>query len=52
MMERVFLQPGEAVCDVMKLPPDSDHRQVLRMFVNTLFWGAVGVAAVAWFMLL
>ncbi len=42
----ILLAPGNFVCDLTGLPKDSDHRQILRMFVNTLFWGIVGGLAV------
>jgi hypothetical protein len=40
---RLFILPGELACDVAGLPDDSDHRMILRMFINTLTWGAVMV---------
>lgn len=43
-MMRLFLLPGDVVCDVMQVPVDSDHRQVLRSFLNMMFWGALGTA--------
>ena len=39
---RFFLLPGDVACDLAKLPKQSDHRQILRAFLNTIFWGAVG----------
>lgn len=39
-----FLWPGERVCDLVGLR-DPEDRQVLRMFANTIIWGAVVVAA-------
>jgi hypothetical protein len=41
---KLFLLPGDLICDAVGLPRESDDRQVLRSFVNTIFWGAVGVA--------
>ena len=38
---RFFLAPGELICDLTGTPRDSDHRQVLRSFINTMVWGAV-----------
>jgi hypothetical protein len=45
-MTALFLFPGEIVCGFAGLKPNSDDRQILRMFVNTLVWSAVGVASV------
>lgn len=42
---RLFMMPGDLVCDLVDLERGSDHRQVLRMFVNTIFWSAVAIAA-------
>jgi hypothetical protein len=44
----LLLLPGDLVCNLMGLPQDSDHRQILRTFLNTLFWGAVGSATMLW----
>ena len=40
---RIFLLPGDLICDWVGLAKDSDHRLILRMFLNTIVWGAVGV---------
>jgi hypothetical protein len=46
----LLLMPGSLVCDAVGLREDSDHRQILRMFLNTLVWGAASViAAVVFF---
>ena len=45
-MKALLLFPGEFVCDRAGLKRDSDDRQILGMFVNTLIWGAVGVAII------
>lgn len=50
-MLSLFLLPGDAVCDAAGLPPDSDHRMVLRSFVNMLFWSAVSIGAALWILL-
>lgn len=42
-MSRLFLMPGSLVCDRVGLREESDHRQILRMFLNTLFWGTASV---------
>jgi hypothetical protein len=44
----LFLLPGDLVCDAAGLPERSDHRQVLRSFINMLFWGAVAIGAGVW----
>lgn len=41
-----LLAPGNLVCDLAGVPENSDHRQILRSFVNMLVWGAVGTIAV------
>ena len=43
-MTRLFLMPGDLVCDACGLPANSDHRQILRSYFNILIWGAVGTA--------
>lgn len=42
----LMLAPGNLVCDLAGVPKDSDHRQILRSFINMMVWGAVGVTAV------
>ena len=42
-MSRLFLMPGSLVCDRVGLREEGDHRQILRMFLNTLFWGTASV---------
>ena len=42
----LFMLPGNLASDLVGLEHDSDHRQILRMFVNTLFWSAAGALAV------
>jgi len=46
---RFFLMPGSLVCDAVGLREDSDHRQILRMFLNTLFWGTASVITAVFF---
>ena len=41
-MTKLFLLPGALICDAVGLTEDSEHRQILRMFLNTMIWGAVG----------
>lgn len=40
----VFLLPGDLICAAVGVPPASDHRQVLRSFINMMVWGAFAVA--------
>jgi hypothetical protein len=35
-MTKLFLLPGGLICDAVGLIEDSDNRQILRMFLNTL----------------
>lgn len=43
-MIRLFLMPGDLVCNAVGLRGESDHRQVLRSFFNMMIWGAIGLA--------
>ena len=45
-MTKLFLLPGGLICDAVGLTEDSDNRQILRMFLNTLIWGAAGVITI------
>jgi hypothetical protein len=45
-MTKLFLLPGGLICDAIGLTEDGESRQILRMFLNTLILGAVGVAIV------
>jgi hypothetical protein len=45
-MTALFLLPGELTCRLAGLKQDNDHKQILRMFVNTLVWGATGIVIV------
>jgi hypothetical protein len=47
-MLSLFLFPGDLVCDRAGVPAGSDHRQVLRSFINMIVWGAVAIAAALW----
>lgn len=42
-MTKLFLLPGDLICDAVGVPPRSDHRQILRSFFNIMIWGAVSV---------
>jgi hypothetical protein len=44
-MLRIFLLPGDLVCDLSGVARESANRQVLRSFINTIFWGAVASGA-------
>lgn len=37
----LLLWPGDAIASLAGLPKGSDNRQILRMWVNTVIWGAV-----------
>jgi hypothetical protein len=50
-MLSLFLFPGNLVCDLAAIPPASDHRQILRSFINMMVWGAVSIGAALWIML-
>lgn len=39
-MERLIMFPGDLICDLAGFAKDADHRVVLRMFFNIIFWGA------------
>lgn len=40
----IFLYPGDRICDLVGVPADSDHRQVLRSFLNMIIWSAIAIA--------
>jgi len=40
-----YLSPGDLLSDAIGLG-DDENRMILRMFINTLVWGAVGTALV------
>lgn len=42
-MARLFLLPGDFVCDALGLAEKSDHRQIMRSFVNMMIWGAISI---------
>jgi hypothetical protein len=44
MIARLFLLPGDLLCNAFGLEGDSDHRQILRSFFNMMIWGAVSIA--------
>jgi hypothetical protein len=44
-MTRLIVLPGDLVCDALGMPAHSDHRQVLRSYLNIIIWGALGMAA-------
>ena len=45
-MTKLFLLPGGLICDAVGPTEDSESRQILRMFLNTLIWGAAGVVTI------
>jgi hypothetical protein len=42
-MLKVFLWPGDRLCDAFGLEPDTANRQVLRSFFNTMIWAAIAI---------
>ena len=40
---RYLVSPGDLAAELSGLRAGTESRQILRMFVNTLVWGAVGV---------
>jgi hypothetical protein len=45
-MTKLILLPGGLICDAVGLTEGSNNRQILRMFLNTLIWGAAGVITI------
>lgn len=43
-MIKLFLLPGDLICNAFGLKGESEHRQVLRSFFNMLIWGAISIA--------
>lgn len=41
LMLKLFLLPGDLLCNAFGLRGESDHRQVLRSFFNMMFWSAI-----------
>jgi hypothetical protein len=39
-MTELFLLSAGLICDAVGLTEGGDNRQILRMFLNTLIWGA------------
>jgi hypothetical protein len=37
----LLLWPGDTIATLAGLPKDSDNRQILRMWANTVIWGAI-----------
>lgn len=44
-MVRLFLLPGDLICDAIGLEAEGEHRQVLRSFFNMMIWSAIAVTA-------
>ena len=42
-MLRLFLLPGDLLCNAFGLSQESEHRQILRSYFNMMFWGAVAI---------
>jgi hypothetical protein len=45
-MTKLILLLGGLIRDAVGLTEDSDNRQILRMFLNTLIWGTAGVITI------
>lgn len=43
-----LFSPGDLAADLAGL--ENENRMILRMFINTVVWGAVGVAVVVYLM--
>lgn len=43
-----YFSPGDWLCDAVGLAAEDENRQILRMFINTLVLGAIGVAVGLW----
>lgn len=39
-----LVSPGDLLCDAIGLGEHSDHRMILRMFINMVVWGALAIA--------
>lgn len=42
-MIRLFLLPGDLICQAFGLKEESEHKQVLRSFFNMMIWSTVGI---------
>jgi hypothetical protein len=42
-MIKFFLLPGDLICNAVGLKDESPNKQVLRSFLNTMVWSAVGI---------
>jgi hypothetical protein len=42
-MLKLFLFPGDQLCNAFGLRGESEHRQVLRSFFNMMIWGAISI---------
>lgn len=40
---KLFLWPGDIAAALVGLEEGSEHRQIFRMFTNTVIWGVIGV---------
>ena len=43
---KLFLQPGDWLCDMLGMTKDGEQRMIFRTTVNTIVWGAVAVAII------
>ncbi|MFM9939707.1 MAG: hypothetical protein ACKVP7_09445 [Hyphomicrobiaceae bacterium] len=42
-MTKLFLLPGDLICNAFGLEGESEHRQVLRSFFNMMIWSVIGI---------
>lgn len=42
-MTKLFLFPGDKICDAFGVAQESDHRQILSMLLNTMIWSVIGI---------
>ncbi len=38
-----LLQPGDWLCDLLGMAKDGEQRQIFRMTINAIVWGAIAV---------
>ena len=43
-----WLSPGDIAADIMDLPPGSENRMILRMYVNIVVYGLLATAVAFW----
>lgn len=46
LLVRVLLWPGNALCNLLKIPQDSEQRMLLRLWINLVVYTKIaGIAA-------